>query len=180
MKYQVFFSPSKKKYYMSDPNVSCEHCKIPLIKCVLMNVVFYRRRMFTYFYCLNRNYFIPEDRGISSQILTIILSPIRPPDAYRVFPQKPDLSPMRAGDISVFDAATKDFGREEIIDRTIYSMRTEGLCLVKDDVLQICEEKDKNIPINEGLSLLDELSHAKPYQEIITAQETKKLLEDRS
>lgn len=93
-----------------------------------------------------------------------------------------------SSNISTFDAARSNKGiisdttGSQVIDKTVLAGRSDSTflddnapVLLGADVHELIEEKDKSLSVDDGLSLLDDLSTMKP----VLTEQKKKQLEDK-
>jgi hypothetical protein len=188
----LWYSPKKKHYYMSNLDESCNKCGALLVEkgthCLFARLVG-RKHDIVCFYCLDCALHLEKDPLTLFESKNLaILSDDKPKDCLLLLRERMSLKDSKDFDksfsfsgLSTFDVADIAKLGGTTIDKTVYAGRELGLALnSRDDIIRICNEHTKKLSFEEGLNLLDDLAHAVVYksdEELVRQIEHKKLLE---
>lgn len=181
----LFFDQKESKYYFTNQDKVCEHCKKPIINLILIKRIIDRFGNKELFYCYNC---IKECRKMNrkydyEEITTALIVDYVPKTAYPIIRKNNAQVETVKSNISVFDihGIEEKFGSHRTIDNTKHAGRfsLEGAKIGDESYIEHNKKLDTPIlSVDEGLKLIDEI--AKRPVAIEGKEEVKRIERDTS
>ena len=159
----LFFDKKENRYYFNNITKICHHCQREIAD--VSNTIFIcnlwsRKQHEILYYCRACALKKKEDAWvyIYKDLLPALLAEHIPMSCVPVLNIPPSLSYSRIDDI--FSLAITNREGEKVVNKTKLALKQsfEGIQIGKEDILEICEQKDKEMSTKKGLNYLDMIS----------------------